>query len=210
MTMTFSSSCRIGAVALALVLSGGAAFAQCLTAADLGRGIVFGYDGGNVTTVRRLNDGTQEIVERYADGGNPIRFVAVHGIYFTQEFEIDAANRPVPETRLDILFPVDPLGLPRPVPGGGWQGNTVNVFEDGYRRDEVTTIAFSAAPVRTISGCDYDSVRADLRYDWGDEGGLTLVYHYLPALDTAYVASSSFDGDTATEDHPVSLTLMTK
>lgn len=199
------------ALALAVLLSGASpAFAQCLTSADLARGVVVGFQSGDRTFMRMMEDGYLQIDETYADGSPTIRFRAHRGIYFTEEYELGANGQPAPGSRLVIEFPVNPAKLPEPAPGAGWTGQTTNVFEDGYRRAETTTFTYTAAPSITLSGCTYDAVNADLRYDWGTEGGLTLRYVYLPALQTAILLSNQFDGDQLASTTPVSLTLSGK
>ena len=46
-----------------------------------------------------------------------------------------------------------------------------------------------------------------MRYDWGADGGLTLQYLYLPAVQTAILLSNQFDGDQMATTTPVTLTL---
>ncbi|SHI67100.1 hypothetical protein [Wenxinia saemankumensis] len=205
--MTFA---RAAALTGLVALAPGWAAAQCYTAADLARGIEVEFEGGDVTSHRRLGDGSIEVIERFADGSDPIEFRANRGVYFTSEWSIDPSGAPIPDSRLDIEFPVDPARLPEPVPGASWTGRTVNAFEDGTRREETTSVEFAEAPPTTLSGCDYETVEARIRYDWGDEGGLSLVYDYLPALGTAILRSNQFDGDTLNETAPVAIAPMTK
>lgn len=179
----------------ALLLAASPAFSQCLTSADLAQGITVGFQSGDHTVTRSLPDGSLQVEEYYVNGNNPVRFTAWKGVYFTEEVEIDATGQPVPGTRLVIEMPVNPQKLPVPTPGGSWSGNTTNLFEDGYRRPEATTITFAAGAPLTLSGCTYETVQSTLRYDWGQEGGLTLHYLYLPQVGMAILQDNQFDGE---------------
>ncbi len=178
-----------------LALAASPAFSQCLTSADLAQGITVTFQSGDHTTTRSMPDGSLQVDESYANGNPTIRFTAWKGVYFTEEFELGADGAPVPGTRLVIEFPVTPAKLPVPAAGGSWSGNTTNVFSDGYRRPEATTITFAAGAPITLSGCTYDTVASTLRYDWGQEGGLTLHYLYLPQVGLAILQDNQFDGE---------------
>ncbi|GGL67258.1 hypothetical protein [Wenxinia marina] len=200
----------ISASAVAAVAFAASAAAQCYTSADLTRGLQVRFENGDYTTFKRTNDGFLDVTENYSDGSNPILFRAWKGVYFTSEHEIDAMGNAIPGTRLDIEFESDVTRLPEPYPGVSWTGPTVNIFEAGGSRNEVTTATFSAHPDVTLSGCDYEAVQVDLRYDWGADGGLDLVYIYLPAIGTAYIRSNQFDRDTLNSTSAVALEPMTK
>lgn len=193
----------------ALILAGPVA-AQCLDASVLSRGLVVTYDNGDVTVIRRTSGGYQTVDERYASGDPDFRFRAHRGIYFVEEFEPDAQGRPVPGTGLVVEFPIDPADLPDPAPGARWEGRTVNLFDDGGSREEVTTFSFVEAPDVTLSGCTYALLRADVRYDWGEEGWLELQYAYLTDIGTAILMSSRFEGEDPATYVPVSLERLRK
>jgi len=195
--------------AAAAVLAG-PAMSQCLTAADLSRGVVVGFESGDRTIMRRMSDGYLQIDETYANGDPTMRFRAWKGIYFTEEFELGSNGQAVAGTRLVIEFPVDPMSLPEPFPGMAWSGQTTNVFDDGFRRPETTSFNFVQSGPISLSGCSYDTVTANLRYDWGADGGLNLQYLYLPAMQTAILLSNQFDGEGMATTTPVTLTVAGK
>lgn len=197
---------RIAYLFSAALVAATPAFSQCLTAADLPRGVSVGFQSGDATIHRQMPDGYLQIDETYANGDPTMRFRAWKGIYFTEEFQLNASGQAEAGTRLVIEFPVDPALLPNPIAGASWTGQTTNIFDDGFRRPETTTFTFSAAPPITLSGCTYDAVQADLRYDWGADGGLTLRYLYLPAMETAILTSNQFDGSDMATTTPVTLT----
>lgn len=185
----------ISASCLAFACMTAPAFAMCFDESVLSRGLVARYDNGDYTTIRRMNDGYQRVDEDYANGDPTFRFRAHRGIYFVEEYEPDSNGRPVPGTGLVVEFPVDPSDLPDPLAGVTWRGQTMNIFDDGERRPEVATISFEAAPPVSVSGCDYEVLATSVYYDWGDEGWLRLSYQYYPAIGTALLLSSQFDGE---------------
>jgi hypothetical protein len=203
---------RLSLIATTCVLAGlaGPLTAQCVTSADLSRGVTVQFENGDFTVSQRRDGGYLEVTEYYNNGDNPIQFRAHRGIYFVQEFEIDSQGNPVPGTLLDIEFQTDPSRLPDPTPGVYWEGPTVNIFEGGGTRDEITSVRYSDMPDVTLSGCTYDAVRADLRYDWGPDGGLSLAYVYLPEVGTAYILSNQFDGSDLNTTTAVSIGLRSK
>lgn len=196
-------------LALAL-LAAAPASAACLDESDLGRGVVVTYANGDSTLMRRGADGYVGVEERYANGDPTMRLRAHRGIYFVGEVQLDERGAEVPGSRLEVRFAEDPATFPDPAPGVTWTGRGVNVFADGAERPETTTATFSAAPPLTLGDCTYEAVTADLRYDWGPDGGLTLRYLFLPEIGTGIILSNQFDGGELNETVPVSLTLATK
>jgi len=197
-------------LATALCLIGGLASAECFGPEDLTRGVVFEYPGGDYTTIQRQGDGAHLVTESYGDGSAPFGLRAYRGIYFVEEWEITPSGGRAPGSGLTIEFPVDPARLPEPVPGLNLQGQTINYFESGGTRDETTILsAIEGGPI-TLGGCTYETVTVDLRYDWGDEGGLSLRYRYLPELGTATLEWSQFDGEQNPPSPPIGLRRATK
>ncbi|NDV00725.1 hypothetical protein [Pseudoroseicyclus tamaricis] len=192
------------AIAATLALAAPAA-AECLTDADLTRGIVARFENGDTTLMRRMNDGYLTIREEYSDGSTPMLFRAHRGIYFVEEGEAATGGGFAPGSELQVIFKTDPALLPDPLPGITWEGPTTNVFADGATRDETVTIRYSDAPPLDLSGCSYEAVRAHIRYDWGDEGGMELSYLYLPEVTTAVITSNHFDGEPPNTTIPVAL-----
>lgn len=184
--------------------------AECFDDASLTRGLTVRYDNGDFTTIRRTGDGYQQIDEHYTTDGSMMRFRAHRGVYFVEEYEPDAAGLPVDGTGLRVEFPIDPATLPSPAAGVEWTGNNMNVFDDGTTRSEVATVTFVAAPSMNLSGCDYEVLRTNVRYDWGDEGWLRLEYAYLTAIGTTLLLTSQFDGEEQFSYMPVGLEAATK
>lgn len=192
-----------------LCLMATVAQAECFGPSDLTRGLTISYDSGDRTTIQRLGDGTHLVREDYASGEPSWALRAHHGVYFVEEWQVEGEGR-APGSGLVIEFPVDPYLLPAPVPGLSWEGQTTNHFEGGGSRPETTSLHFTAAPPLTLSGCTYEIIGADLRYDWGDEGGLTLRYLYFPAIGTAFLEWSEFDDESNVPLVPVALERATK
>lgn len=186
---------RIGAIALLLAGSAGPALAQCLDGSVLSRGLTVTYDNGDVTNIRRTSGGYQMVDEFVGGEATPFRLIAHRGIYFVEEFEPDAFGQPVPGTGLKIRFEVDPATLPEPEAGVIWSGSNTNVFDDGTVRPEEMIVSFVQGPPLDVPGCSYEMVLTDVMYNWGPEGSMQLQYGYLPAIGTAVLLSSQFEGE---------------
>lgn len=184
--------------------------AECFDATALTRGLTVRYENGDYTTIRRTGDGYQQIDEHYIEDGTVMRFRAHRGVYFVEEFEPDANGQPVEGTRLTVEFEVDPATLPQPAAGVEWTGTNTNIFDVGSPRPEVATVSFAAAPSINLTGCDYEVVRTNVQYDWGDEGWLRLEYAFLPAIGTTLLLKSQFEGEEAFAYAPVQLEAASK
>lgn len=177
----------------ALVLStlGGAAAAGCLNEEDMRRGVIVTFENQSSVALRRTETGLVEVTETYAAEDLTIKFTGEHGLYFTEEVTMVAA-RPEDASRLEIVFDTTKEDLPEPEVGTFWSGSTINIFADGDTRSELYDIYFLEAPNTYLSGCDYETIHALVEYRWpSDEYGVSLLYAYLPALDAAYILSSS-------------------
>jgi len=177
--------------AITLASWGGAAAAACLNEEDMRRGVIVTFENESSVAMRRTDTGLVEVTETYASEGLTIQFRGEHGIYFTEEVTMRAAQ-PQQDSRLEIVFDTTHADLPSPEVGTFWSGNTINVFPDGDMRSELYDVFFLDAPKTKLSGCEYETIHAVVEYRWPtDEYGVSLLYAYLPALDTAYILSSS-------------------
>lgn len=201
---------RVASVAIVGACFAGVSQAECLGPPDLTRGVTVQYQTGDNTTIRRSGDGTHLIEERYASGEAPWFLRAWHGVYFVEEWQVAADGQRAAGTTLSIEFPIDPSLLPRPLPGLSWTGQTINHFDDGTSRAETTILRFSEGQPLDLSGCVYSTIRAELRYDWGEEGGLDLRYLFLEELGTAILEWSEFDGEENAPLVPVALVRASK
>jgi len=172
-------------------LAGSVANAACLNEEDMRRGVIVTFENDSSVALRRTQSGLVEVTETYSAEDLTIKFIGEHGIYFTEEVTMRAA-RPEDASRLEIVFDTSDNALPKPEVGTFWSGSTQNIFADGEVRSELYDIFFLEAPKTRLSGCDYDTIHAVVEYRWpSDEFGVSLLYAYLPALDAAYILSSS-------------------
>lgn len=179
-----------GATLVGVALTSGAA-AGCLNEEDMRRGVIVTFENQSSVAMRRTATGLVEVTETYAAEDLTIKFTGEHGIYFTEEVTMKAA-RPEDASRLEIVFDTTEEDLPAPEVGTFWSGSTLNIFADGDIRSELYDIFFLEAPKTRLSGCEYDTIHAVVEYRWPtDEYGVSLLYAYLPALDAAYILSSS-------------------
>lgn len=177
--------------AIALTVGVNSANAACLNEEDMRRGIIVTFENQSSVAMRRTTAGLVEVTETYAEEAMTIKFTGEHGLYFTEEVTLRAAQ-PEDASRLEIVFDTTSADLPSPEVGTFWSGNTTNIFPDGVQRSELYDVFFLDAPVTRISGCDYETIHAIVEYRWpSDDYGVSLLYAYLPALDTSYILSSS-------------------
>lgn len=195
----------VAATALTMVTLAGAASATCLNEEDMRRGVIVTFENQSSVAMRRTPSGLVEVTETYAAEDLTIKFTGEHGLYFTEEVTMKAA-RPEDASRLEIIFDTSSEDLPTPEVGTFWSGETLNVFADGDVRSELYDIFFLEAPVTRISGCEYETIHAVVEYRWpDDEYGVSLLYAYLPALDTAYILASSSGIAETTLNVPVAI-----
>lgn len=177
--------------AIALTAGVNSAYAACLNEEDMRRGIIVTFANQSSVAMRRTPAGLVEVTETYAQEALTIKFTGEHGLYFTEEVTLRAAQ-PEAASRLEIVFDTTSADLPSPEVGTFWSGKTTNIFPDGVQRSELYDVFFLDAPVTQISGCDYETIHAVVEYRWpSDDYGVSLLYAYLPALDTSYILSSS-------------------
>lgn len=177
--------------ALTITALAGTASAACLNEEDMRRGVIVTFENQSSVAMRRTATGLVEVTETYAAEDRTIKFTGEHGLYFTEEVSMVAA-RPETTSRLEIVFDTSSADLPEPEVGTYWSGNTINIFADGAQRSENYDIFFLEAPATKLSGCEYETIHAVVEYRWPeDEFGISLLYAYLPALDTAYILASS-------------------
>ena len=87
----------------------------------------------------------------------------------------------------------------------------MNIFADGYTRDEIYSVNITGTTSYELSGCTYEAYISMVRYEWpGEEGGFGLQYAYLPALDSAFLISSAVDDKSIPPNRPISLTRLVK
>lgn len=183
------------------LLLGSAAAAACLNETDMQRGIIVKFDNASNVAMRRTGQGLVEVTETSVQDNMTVRFTGQHGLYFTEEVTLLAA-RPEDNTRLEIIFDTTDAALPAPRAGHFWSGSTTNIFSDGIARPELYQVVFLEAEDTDVSGCSYETVHAIVEYSWpADDFKVSLMYAYHPALDTAYILSSS----TAHASTPVNI-----
>jgi hypothetical protein len=177
--------------AIMMVSGVNSAAAACLNEEDMRRGVIVTFENQSSVAMRRTQKGQVEVTETYAADDLTIKFTGQHGLYFTEEVTLRAAM-PEAASRLEIVFDEASAALPAPQVGTFWSGSTTNIFPDGVQRSELYDVFFLDAPITRISGCDYETIHAIVEYRWPtDDYGVSLLYAYLPALDTSYILSSS-------------------
>lgn len=157
------------ALALLPALAPALAHAQCITAADLEKGVRVTFYNGDVTTVRSLGDGLFEVEEIYDDGSEHWRFHAVHSTFGIWEAPLDNGT-PVDDRSSRIDWSVDVQALPAPTADAEpFAARVALVAPDGASNGsgEREVRYFDANPVVT-EGCTYEAIQVGMRTVWDD------------------------------------------
>lgn len=187
-----------------------AVWAACFDRSDMARGVEVVFTNGNSVIMRRNNTGMVEAIEIYFGDDTATLYTGPHGLYFIEEVDYRDGAR-VDGTELLIDF--SPAGgtPPKPSLGLSWRGSTVNIFSDGYRREEIYSVSIAESRSYDLSGCTYEAYIASVRYEWpGEKGGFGLEYAYLPALDAAFLLSSAVDDQSIPPNVPERMVRATK
>lgn len=169
--------------------------AECLDQSALSRGVDVYFTNGDRNIIRRAGDGTVQLDEYFAGNVDFYRFSMVGGVHIVNEFGMYANGQMQPNTAVVTQY-ITPLNqLPRLEPGLVWSENATNIFDDGYRRNQFTTVTVGAQETLSVPGCDYPMLPVTVRYDWGPDGFSTFGYQYIPQLDIALLVMNQADND---------------
>ncbi|MEJ6398616.1 hypothetical protein [Yoonia sp. 208BN28-4] len=196
--------------AVVMAVSPMALHAACFDTSDLGRGLVVTFEDGNQVFMQRTGTGDVAVRETYNNDDYDTLYTGPYGLYFREE--VDVLNGVIqPASRLQIDFSVGDSFPPEPAIGVSWSGPTVNIWTDGNTRDEIYSVKISDKTTYDISGCTYEALIAQVRYEWPNEGGgFGLEYAYLPAIGSAFLLSSAVDDGSIPPNVPASLERMSK
>ncbi|MEC3861017.1 hypothetical protein VK792_06945 [Mesobacterium sp. TK19101] len=175
------------------MLASPALAADCPTVADMPQGVLFSIVGGDTDSYRSVAPGVVESIYTATDGF-VVRSMLGQGTYLLELVDL-LDGSPAMDTRTTYGFSMKPTEMPVPVPNGRWSAEVV-ILEAGELRNEIQSYSFGAKTVVTMGACSYDMIPIEIRYG-PDNQTLLDVLHYLPALELAYFAASSYDG---TED----------
>ncbi len=162
-----------------LPLCSGAAYAQsaCPTVADLPGGIVVVDDQDATETFYPLTPGV--IRSDYLDtDGTGSRTLLGQGVYLLQYLYLEG-GAPQVNTRATTSYPMTPVDMPVPTPGGAWNTAFASVSETGRVSGEVLAAVFGDLSELTIGACSYDMIPVTI--DYQSDGYQELIY-FLPQL----------------------------
>lgn len=180
-----------GAAALAVMVTGTAS-AQCVTAENLARGILFDRQGAGTTSAIALGGGVVQVNYDYGRDGYADRRDMAMGLYETALSSVSA--------------PPDVIGVwsertesrdfagrfPAPEPGRTWETTITMRWEISdfsgmpqSGRDRAAAVYAFLEPMEvTVSGCAYQVIPVEVRMAW-DEFDYTRRYAYFPAIGVA-------------------------
>jgi hypothetical protein len=179
-------------IAALAALWAGPAAAQCLTAADLARGILFERQGAGTGSAIAAGDGVVQVnYDAARDGYTDLRNMA-QGVYETTILTVAAPPDVVGawSERTDTLRHAG--RFPAPEAGSSWETAVTRNWDIAdftgtprSGRDRATAAYAFLAPMDvTVSGCGYQVIPIERRLT-GDGFDYTTRFAYFPALGVA-------------------------
>ena len=160
------------------------ALAQCPTADDLARGILFTGAEGE-TELFTSGDGDTILARFRSPEGLESDAVLARGVYL-----MDLVSHPgaPEETRSLYAFPLLTRELPLPTPGGSFE-IAAEVSVGDHAATELQSYSFGPAGEARYGDCAYEVIPVEITYSTLQ--GTVETYHYLPALGISYFAAVS-------------------
>jgi hypothetical protein len=179
---------------IATLLAPTLAIADCPTGDDLETGIKFQIEGGATETFQRLENGTTQA--NYRDGeSEETRVLLAKGVYLLEYTPVIDGVASYGE-RTGYSYDMTPDEMPNPKPGITWN-TKASLIESGLFTSEIQSYEFGQLTELTLGSCTYDMMTIDISLD--NDGEITLeTLHYLPELAIAYLAETTFNGETDT------------
>lgn len=175
-----------------LMLLAGPAAAQCLTSANLEKGILFDRQGAGTASAIAVGDGVVQVnYDVSRDGYTDLRNMA-QGVYETSILTVAAPPDVVGAWSERTESRRHGGGFPAPEAGRIWE-TTITLEWDTSDfsgipksgRERVTAVYAFLEPMDvTVSGCDYQVVPVELRLS-GQALDYTTRYAYFPTLGVA-------------------------
>jgi hypothetical protein len=173
-----------------VALFGQSAMAECVTAADLERGIRVTFDNGDTTTLRAVSDGMTEVFEYMTWNENIGRYQTYLGLYYVDEIMLDASGEPQPETRRTTRYDVPVTELP--VPQADLAPLDLEIMAREFTRSmmaETQSLVFGPADPIILDGCIYKAIAVGQRDRPGEATQRDKYYYYLPDLGVAFIVA---------------------
>lgn len=161
-----------------------AALADCPTAADLDRGILFHVAGGDTDLFRREGAETVRSVYRYAAEDAESHVLLGRGMYVLAYAEMQD-GQPVPDGLMRYDFGRRPGDMPLPAPEGGWTAD-VEVTAAWGTEHELQIYSFGPLSQVSFGGCLYDMIPVIQSYRPDPLETVEFV-NWLPELGISYL-----------------------
>jgi hypothetical protein len=199
-------------LSLMLCSSGLPAAAECLTPADLDRGVIVRFENSDSTVIRRIGPDQFAFEEFYANAGNSAQFIGPLALLPTQGIWGIPADDPSGGVPFRRSYGVDPGSFDPRQDNGLWYSRVHETDDAGGDYDmDVVVVVTAAAPVE-LSGCTYAAMTVDLRLTAHRPGtGTSRSWSlFLPELGVGFLyAAQSFGGDVF-QSPPVAIEAMSK
>lgn len=145
------------------------ALAECLTRADVGKGLRATYMDGSVVDYLAEGDDLVRVTEMPdPKGPGAVSFLSRYGIY---DLSAQGMLEGVPQAGqvLDYSYS-DPTGKepPKPDPGAIWLGQSTTTYADGATDSAVTVMVFGTEGRVRLGDCDYAAVPVTASYLSGE------------------------------------------
>jgi hypothetical protein len=177
---------------LVVTLGAGAAAAQCLTADDLARGILFDRQDAGTGSAIAMGEGAVQVDYRADSQGYADRRDMASGVYETRIVSVSAPPDVIGVWSERIESRDFSGRFPAPEAGRTWETRITTRWEISdfsgmpqSGRERISAVySFLQANDVTLSGCAYQVIPVEARLTWED-GDLTRRYAYFPALGVA-------------------------
>ncbi len=190
MTRSILFATLLPALSFSAVSLPAAVLADCPTAADLPGGIVVTDIDAATETFYPLTPGVIRSEYRGAEGEGSQSFLG-QGVYWLQYIAVEN-DELIYDTRLTNAYPMKPVDMPLPKPGGAWNTQSATLEETGYIRKGAQSTQFGTMTRLTIGACGYDMILVTIEYL---HDGYQEMVHYFPDLGIGLLAGTANDGE---------------
>ena len=202
--MTIKTFFKASAGLAALLLSSGAALAECpVNMADSADGVYMSFDDFYVR-YDRLADGSVIEDEVYLSDGTGFRVHSISGAFVMQSWDTlyGGIQQGTSET---TTYAVGVENLPTLFPGQSWSGSTVREHENGATNVETVQVRMQPETSMLIGDCSLQAWPMEVTTTGSDGGVFIDRLTYLPSLGFAIYHGGADAGEPFTPEMPSAL-----
>lgn len=186
---------------LLLIATSSMGRAECLTPADLDKGIRITFENADWTEIRRIDGDIYDVYEYYANVGWGNRYIAYQGLVPEQgirQYRPDDQTGAIPYWRDFTVEPADMADFSQTGAGGTFV--FTEIYEGGVKVKTDFSLAVSEAPTVDVPGCSYDATLVQSYEAWANPtpDNTTTWSFYLTDLEVSFLfAAKSKSGNLA-------------